>query len=72
VEAIEQYANTKPMPASSLEWLMGLVAERRKDVDEILGFQVSETLLYTLGRVHTTPDEMIADEGVMHQNWTGD
>ena len=72
MEAIEQYANTKPMPASSLEWLMGLVAERRKDVDEILGFQVSETLLYTLGRVHTTPDEMIADEGVMHQNWTGD
>jgi hypothetical protein len=72
VEAIEQYANTKPMAASSLEWLMGLVAERRQEVDEILGYQVSETLLYTLGRVHTTPDAEIVDEGVMHQRWTGD
>ena len=72
MEAIEQYANTKPMAASSLEWLMGLVAERRKDVDEILGFLVSETLLYTLGRVHTTPDAEIEDEGVMNQRWTGD
>ena len=33
---IEQYANAQPMPASSLEWLMGLVAERREAVDEIL------------------------------------
>jgi hypothetical protein len=72
VEAIEQYANTKPMPASSLEWLMGLVAERRQEVDEILGFQVSETLLYTLGRVQPTPDAEIADEGVINQRWTGD
>ena len=72
MEAIERYTNTKPMAASSLEWLMGLVAERRKDVDEILGFQVSETLLYTLGRVHTTPDAEIVDEGVVHQRWTGD
>jgi hypothetical protein len=51
---------------------MGLVAERRQEVDEILGYQVSETLLYTLGRVHTTPDAEIVDEGVMHQRWTGD
>jgi hypothetical protein len=69
---IEQYANTKPMAASSLEWLMGLVAERRQAVDEILGYQIAETLLHTLGRVQTTPASEIADEGVMHQRWTGD
>ena len=69
---MERYANTNPISASSLEWLMGLVAERRKAVDEILGYQVAETLLHTLGRVRTTPDAEIADEGVMHQNWTGD
>lgn len=69
---MERYANTNPISASSLEWLMGLVAERRKAVDEILGYQVAETLLHTLGRVRTTPDSEIADEGVMHQNWTGD
>ena len=72
MEAIEQYANTKPMAASSLEWLMGLVAERRQAVDEILGYQIAETLLHTLGRVRTTPDSEIVDEGVMHQRWTGD
>ena len=69
---IEQYANAQPMPASSLEGLMGLVAERRKAVDEILGYQVAETLLHTLGRVRTTPDAEIAEEGVINQRWTGD
>ena len=69
---IEQYANAQPMSASSLEWLMGLVAERRQAVDEILGFQVAETLLHTLGRVRTTPDAEIAEEDVINQRWTGD
>jgi hypothetical protein len=51
---------------------MGLLVERRQAVDAILGYQVAETLLYALGRVQTTPDADIADEGVIHQNWTGD
>jgi hypothetical protein len=69
---IEGYANTRPMAVSSLEWLMGLLVERRQAVDEILGYQVAETLLYALGRVRTTPDAEIQDEGVIHQRWTGD
>jgi hypothetical protein len=68
----ERYANTLPMSASSLEWLMGLVVEHRHSVDAILGFQVAETLLYALGRVQTTPDAEIEDEGVTYQHWTGD
>ena len=70
--SLQNYRTAEPISASSLEWLMGLVAERRQAVDEILGYQVAETLLHTLGRVRTTPDAEIADEGVMHQNWTGD
>ena len=69
---IERYANTLPISASSLEWLMGLVVEHRHSVDAILGYQVAETLLYALGRVQTTPDAEIVDEGVTYQNWTGD
>jgi hypothetical protein len=68
----EGYANTRPMAVSSLQWLMGLLDERRQAVDEVLGYQVAETLLYALGRVATTPDAEIADEGVIHQRWTGD
>lgn len=70
--SLQNYRTAEPISASSLEWLMGLVAERRQAVDEILGYQVAETLLHTLGRVRTTPDSEIADEGVMHQRWTGD
>ena len=70
--SLQNYRTAEPISASSLEWLMGLVAERRQEVDEILGFQVSETLLYTLGRVQPTPDAEIADEGVINQRWTGD
>ena len=69
---MERYANTNPISASSLDWLMGLIVQRRQEVDNILGFQVAETLLHTLGRVQTTPDAEMAAEGVMHQNWTGD
>ena len=68
----ERYANTMPMSASSLDWLMGLVVERRQAVDEVLGFQVAETLLYALGRVQTTPDAEIQDDGGIYQGWTGD
>ena len=69
---MDGYANTNPISASSLDWLMGLVASRRQELDEILGYQVAETLLYTLGRVQTTPDSEMVDEGVTYQHWTGD
>ena len=69
---MERYTNTNPISASSLDWLMGLVASRRQELDAILGFQVAETLLHTLGRVQTTPDSEMVDEGVTYQRFTGD
>jgi len=69
---MEGYANTMPMSASSLDWLMGLLVERRQAVDEVLGYQVAETLLYALGRVQTTADAEIQDDGGIYQRWTGD
>ena len=69
---MERYANTNPISASSLDWLMGLIVQRRQEVDAILGYQVAETLLHTLGRVQTTPDAEMVDEDVTYQRWTGD
>jgi hypothetical protein len=69
---VERYANTNPISASSLDWLMGLIVQRRQEVDDVLGFQVAETLLHTLGRVQTTPDAEMVDEGVTYQRFTGD
>ena len=67
-----QYRNDEPMPAGALEWLMGLIQERQAEVDIILGYQVSETLLFALGRIKPTPDAEIPAENVMHQRFTGD
>lgn len=68
----KQYMNDEPMPATSLEWLMGLIAERQAAVDIVLGYQVGETLLFALGRIKPTPDAEIPADNVMHQRWTGD
>ena len=67
-----QYRNDEPMPATSLEWLMELIQDRQAEVDIILGYQVSETLLFALGRIKPTPDAEIPAENVMHQRFTGD
>ena len=66
------YINDEPMTASSLEWLMGLVIQHRAAVDVVLGFQMSECLLYALGRIKSTPDEEVTQEKVQYQKWTGD
>ena len=66
------YMNDEPMPATSLEWLMGLIQERQAAVDIVLGYQVSEALLFALGRIKPTPDAEIPADNVMHQRWTGD
>ena len=66
------YMNDEPMPAGALEWLMGLIQERQAAVDIVLGYQVSEALLFALGRIKPTPDAEIPADNVMHQRWTGD
>jgi hypothetical protein len=67
-----QYRNDEPMAAGALEWLMGLIQERQAAVDDLLGYQVAETLLFALGRIKPTPDAEIPAENVIHQRFTGD